>query len=254
MPNRIIKESIRTSKSVNAMTDFQFRLWIYLITYVDDYGRGSADPELLKGLVFPRMKRVREQDIASALAELAGKGAILLYEVDGEPLFYFPNWREHQRIQTKRSKFPEPPASTEITGQSHTTTEINGDSPSATVNNGYNPIQSESESESEAEAEKRARTRFVPPTMDQVSAYAREIGKSVDAQRFVDFYASKGWKVGSTPMKDWKAAVRNWAARDAQGVPAGKVKTMVEHQYSQREYTHDISEALDMMGMKGDHQ
>ncbi len=54
MPNRIIKDSIRTSKSINAMSDFQFRLWAYLITYVDDYGRGSADPELLKGFVFPR--------------------------------------------------------------------------------------------------------------------------------------------------------------------------------------------------------
>ncbi|MBQ7825187.1 MAG: hypothetical protein IJ337_02390 [Clostridia bacterium] len=48
MPNRVIKESIRTSKGVNSLSAFQFRLWVYLITYVDDYGRGSADPELLK--------------------------------------------------------------------------------------------------------------------------------------------------------------------------------------------------------------
>ena len=39
---------------------------------------------------------------------------------------------------------------------------------------------------------------------------------SVDAQRFVDFYASKGWKVGNQPMKDWRAAVRTWERdRDA---------------------------------------
>ena len=60
MPNRIIKESIRISKNVNSMSDFQFRLWIYLITYVDDYGRGSADAEILKGFLFPRRKRVTE--------------------------------------------------------------------------------------------------------------------------------------------------------------------------------------------------
>ena len=47
MGNRMIKETIRTSRSVNNMTDFQFRVWVYLITYVDDYGRGSADSELL---------------------------------------------------------------------------------------------------------------------------------------------------------------------------------------------------------------
>ena len=109
MPNRIIKESIRTSRSVNAMTDFQFRLWVYLITYVDDYGRGSADPEILKGFVFPRRKRVSESDIDKALAELADMGCIHLYDVDGESYFCFPNWGDHQRIQTKKSKFPEPP-------------------------------------------------------------------------------------------------------------------------------------------------
>ena len=108
MPNRIIKDSIRTSKSVKSMTDFQFRLWVYLITYVDDYGRGSADPELLKGFVFPRRKGVTESTIEKALLDLANSGSILLYDVDGESYFCFPNWGDHQRIQTKRSKFPAP--------------------------------------------------------------------------------------------------------------------------------------------------
>ena len=249
MPNRVIKESIRTSRSVSAMTDFQFRLWIYLITYVDDYGRGSADPELLKGLVFPRMKRVREQDIASALAELAGKGAIHLYEVDGESLFYFPNWSEHQRIQTKRSKFPDPPKTTEIPANQQAETGIHGDSPWPTVNHGYNPIQSESESESESEVVTRTRARFTPPNADQVAAYAQEMGKTIDAQRFVDFYACKGWKVGCSPMKDWKAAARNWIACDSQPAPARGPKVVTEQRYTQRTYTHDDSEAMAIMGL-----
>ena len=108
MPNRIIKDSIRTSKSVNTMTDFQFRLWTYLLTYVDDYGRGSADPELLKGFVFPRRKGVTEATIEKSLQELANIGSILLYDVDGESYFCFPNWADHQRIQTKKSRFPSP--------------------------------------------------------------------------------------------------------------------------------------------------
>ena len=84
MPNRIIKEDIRTSKDVNALTDFQFRVWTYLITYVDDYGRGSADAELLKGIVFPRRKNVTEKQIEDALSTLANTGMINLYEADGE--------------------------------------------------------------------------------------------------------------------------------------------------------------------------
>lgn len=57
-------------------------------------------------------------------------------------------------------------------------------------------------------------TRFVPPTVDEVREYCGESGKNVDAERFVDFYASKGWMVGKARMKDWRAAVRNWASRD----------------------------------------
>lgn len=108
MPNRVIKDSIRTSKSVNALSDFQFRVWLYLITYVDDYGRGSADPELLKGLVFTRRKGVTEVQIQKAIADLANAGMINLYEVDGEPFLYFPNWHEHQRIRDCKPKFPAP--------------------------------------------------------------------------------------------------------------------------------------------------
>lgn len=108
MPNRIIKDSIRTSKSVNALSDFQFRLWTYLITYVDDYGRGSADPELLKGFVFPRRKSVTEATIQKTLEDLANMGSVILYEVGGEPYLCFPNWSEHQTVRNKVSKFPAP--------------------------------------------------------------------------------------------------------------------------------------------------
>ncbi len=118
MPNRIIKESIRTSRKVNRLGDFEFRLWLYLITYVDDYGRGSADPELLKGLVFPRRGGVTEEQIGEAMACLENGGLIVRYEAEGESYFYFPSWGEHQRIQTKRSRFPEP--SFEETGTAET--------------------------------------------------------------------------------------------------------------------------------------
>lgn len=58
--------------------------------------------------------------------------------------------------------------------------------------------------------------RFTPPTLDDVSAYVRERGSNVDPQRFLDFYASKGWMVGKNPMKDWKAAVRTWEKRNSE--------------------------------------
>ena len=56
--------------------------------------------------------------------------------------------------------------------------------------------------------------RFQKPTLEEVREYVASQGIVIDCQAFLDFYESKGWKVGSTPMKDWKAAVRNWARRD----------------------------------------
>ena len=51
--------------------------------------------------------------------------------------------------------------------------------------------------------------KFAPPTLEEVTAYVHERQSKVDPQGFIDFYASKGWMVGKTPMKDWKAACRN---------------------------------------------
>ena len=164
MPNRIIKESIRTSKTVNAMSDFQFRLWTYMITYVDDYGRGSADPELLKGFVFPRRKGVTESTIEKTLAELANLGSIHLYEVDGESYLCFPNWSDHQRIQQKKSKFPEPPADISAI-QKPTVT--HGELPPES-----NPIQSESKSEYEYEPEPARGAGDDRPDFNTLEAYA----------------------------------------------------------------------------------
>lgn len=60
----------------------------------------------------------------------------------------------------------------------------------------------------------RTATRFKPPTLQEVTDYCQERGNKVDPQRFVDFYEAKGWRVGNTPMKDWKAAIRTWEQRD----------------------------------------
>ena len=60
----------------------------------------------------------------------------------------------------------------------------------------------------------KTRARFTPPTVEEVEAYIRERKSNVNARRFVDFYASKGWMVGKNPMKDWRAAIRTWEQRD----------------------------------------
>lgn len=56
--------------------------------------------------------------------------------------------------------------------------------------------------------------RFHPPTAEEVQAYCLERENGIDAQRFIDYYESNGWKVGKNPMKNWKAAVRTWESKE----------------------------------------
>jgi hypothetical protein len=56
--------------------------------------------------------------------------------------------------------------------------------------------------------------RFTKPTVQQVVDYVIEISATVDAKEFIDYYESNGWKVGRNAMKDWRATVRQWNARN----------------------------------------
>ena len=64
------------------------------------------------------------------------------------------------------------------------------------------------------------RKRFTIPTTEEVQAYCDERKNGISGQQFCDFYSSKGWKVGSQPMKDWKAAVRTWEVRRKDTTPS----------------------------------
>lgn len=93
----------------------------------------------------------------------------------------------------------------------------------------------------------RARPRFTPPTVDEVSAYAEEKGwtpAQFNAERFVDFYASKGWKVGSSQMKDWKAAARGWVSRRDTPQDEKQKPGNPALEFTQREWDEDIGDNI----------
>ena len=57
--------------------------------------------------------------------------------------------------------------------------------------------------------------KFVPPTLEEVVEYCKERGSKMDPEKFHNHYTANGWMVGNkNPMKDWKAAVRNWEKND----------------------------------------
>lgn len=57
------------------------------------------------------------------------------------------------------------------------------------------------------------KTRFIPPTIEEIRTYCAERNNTIDAELFISHYESNGWKIGKSKMKDWKAAVRTWERR-----------------------------------------
>lgn len=86
--------------------------------------------------------------------------------------------------------------------------------------------------------------RFVKPSIEEVADYCRERGNAVDPERFWNFYESKGWMVGKSKMKDWKACVRTWEKpdqRQEQQKPKGRKR------YKQS-FLEQVKVAEDMFG------
>lgn len=106
MPNRIIKESIRTSDSINDLSWFEECLFYRLIVSCDDYGRFDGRPAIIKGSCFPLKDGVTTNNIEKALSKLASAGLVKRYVVDGKPYLSLPTWEQHQSVRAKKSKYP----------------------------------------------------------------------------------------------------------------------------------------------------
>ena len=81
---------------------------------------------------------------------------------------------------------------------------------------------------------KREGSRFQKPSIDEIRQYCISRNNRVDPDQFFNFYESKGWVVGKTPMKDWRAAVRTWEKREKE-VPQRKREfrreSVLEHNF-----------------------
>ena len=77
------------------------------------------------------------------------------------------------------------------------------------LTNNHKPIE-------EKQVKEKSRSRFSPPTKQQLIEYQQEAGLNFDADKFIDYYEANGWMVGRAKMKDWKAAARNWNKRQTE--------------------------------------
>lgn len=109
MPNRIIKESIRSSDDLASVSPEAERLFWRLVVSVDDFGRFDARPNTLIGQCLTAfLGRVNVIDINKWLAELEAAGLVEVYIIDDRPYLVLTKWSKHQRVRAKDSKFPSP--------------------------------------------------------------------------------------------------------------------------------------------------
>lgn len=108
MPNRILKESVCTSESLNQLSWFEQVFFDHLIVNCDDYGRMDARPAVLKAKLFPLSESVTFKDIESGLQSLVRVGCVQLYESGGKPYLFLPSWEKHQTRRARKSKYPDP--------------------------------------------------------------------------------------------------------------------------------------------------
>ena len=81
---------------------------------------------------------------------------------------------------------------------------------------------------------KKSNSHFQKPSLEDVRAYCISRSNKVDPEQFFNFYESKGWTIGKSPMKDWRAAVRTWEKREKEipqrkRSPLTKNESVLEH-------------------------
>lgn len=108
MPNRIIKESVCTSDSIDQLSWFEEVLFYRLIVNCDDFGRFDGRTAVVKNRLFPLKENLTLKNVDCAIKKLARIGLVTLYESDGKPFLFLPTWNEHQNVRAKRSRYPEP--------------------------------------------------------------------------------------------------------------------------------------------------
>ena len=98
MPNRIIRESICTSETIDDLSFGAECTFYRLLVNVDDYGRIDARPKLLKSRLYP-VRDMTETELCGYLDELYNSRLIWEYSVDGRRYIQVTKWNKYHRIR-----------------------------------------------------------------------------------------------------------------------------------------------------------
>lgn len=178
------------------------------LRYIYEYGINETEPELsgLELTVWLKIKRRIDDDVSA-------------YE---RKVYNLKQNRNRTATGAKSTAPTDNRMDTERTPNGHRTENTTGEEKpngdrtgSVSVNDSVNVSDSVNVAEAKPAEPAPARKRFVKPELEEIREFCFEKNINIDVDRFFNYYESKGWKVGVSPMKDWKAAVRNWAKNDS---------------------------------------
>jgi len=99
---RMIKKCISNSKSLGFLKSDSARLlYTWLIPHLDAEGRYSADPDLIKGHIFPKIKSMTISKIKKLINELAEARLIILYKANDEVYLQLEKFHKYQKIDNR---------------------------------------------------------------------------------------------------------------------------------------------------------
>lgn len=215
MPSRLVREVILRSEKVNKLSFEAEVFYRRLLSVVDDFGRYSANPTLLRSACYPlKIDHIKDRQIEKWLQECFDAELLGFYDSTGKKFLEVLNVNTPRasksryptpdnnclQVKTKGRKCAEAPLS-------NTNTYPNTNTPDS----GENPqIQNISES-------KINNKGFSKPSLVDVTEYCQSRKNGIDPEGFIAFYESKGWRVGNQTMKDWRAAIITWEKRTEHG-------------------------------------
>lgn len=218
MPNRIIKESICRSDSIDGLSWFEEVLFYRLIVSCDDYGRFDGRPAIIKNCLFPLKENLTIKAVADAIKTLASKELVALYEFEGKPYLYLPTWKEHQTTRATKSKYPAPEDGNEysydnVKSSENICKQMNTDAPDIRIRNSYslNDIRNSGDDirETNAQARETAFDRFW-------SAYPKKVGKEAARKAFAKVKAPIDVLIAAIEQQKTS---RQWTKDNGQYIP-----------------------------------
>jgi hypothetical protein len=100
---RILKKAVSQSRRLSLLSSDTYRLiYTWLIPHLDIEGRFSANPEVIKGMIVPRIRKITLSVIEKALLEMHDVGLITLYNIDGDRFLELRKFKDHQNLDLKR--------------------------------------------------------------------------------------------------------------------------------------------------------